>query len=159
MSLLWSGYRRLTSCISSFCLLSSVRAHVNETECLAGEVHMARTWGWPLTNSQEGTGVLSPTTHEESNSGNSHMSLEGVLPWLSFEMSSQHLLTLISAYEPTRQQGLLQALSRSLSHRDWVIIQVGFKLLTLGIIGYAVLYITNKHKVFDLGNWKNKIAI
>lgn len=87
------------------------------------------------------------------------MSLEGVLPGLSFEMSSQHLLTLISAYEPTRQQGLLQALSRSLSHGDWVIIQVGFKLLTLGIIGYAVLYITNNHKVFDLGNWKNKITI
>lgn len=148
----------MTSSISSFCLLSSARARVSETECLALEVHMARTWGWPLTNSQEGTGVLSPTTHEEPNSGNSHMSLEGVLPWLSLEMSSQHLLTPISAYEPCRQQGLLQALSRPLSHRDWVIIQ-GFKLLTLGIIGYAVTYITNKHKVFDLGNWKNKITI
>lgn len=106
--------------MSSFSLLSSLRARVSGARCLAGEVPITRTWGQLPTNPQQGTKVLSPTAHEEPNSANSHMSLERVLPQLSFEMRSQCLLTLIAACE------LPSSMSRPLTRSSWKLIQVCF---------------------------------
>lgn len=61
-------------------LLPSQLARFNEATCLVGEVHVAGMWGQPPASGQWENDTLSPTTHEEPNPVNSHMSLEESFP-------------------------------------------------------------------------------